>query len=377
MRILTVLKKSLIVLPILFITSFASAQSRDGWYKVFTGKVGDFTATLHLHKTAKNYSGYMWLQPNLLPLKIYYDEPLKKTDSLVLGAGGGSVSIVLSGILEGDGFGGTSEIKIGRTTPKKDAFQFHVNTGTSFTPFNYYYTEGFAKLPSQFENQSDCLYIASSLWPTGTSNAELTYKKDILQMLGIKTPVDEIGKWMIDEKNRTISTWKKTNTALSPKETSQMGLSLSLHQEIRILVMYENEKYLTLANYNSGYMGGAHETYATTISTFNKQISKKLALTDILNPAGIQALPKLLDQAAREQFAVKNIKPLNQNGFLVSRILPNQNFYLTETGIGFVYAPRTIKSFADGEISLLVPFTALKPYSKPGTLEKQLVTNKL
>ena len=131
--------------------------------------------------------------------------------------------------------------------------------------------------------------------------------------------------------------------------------------------MYENAKYITLANFNSGYMGGAHETYATTISTFNKQTSKKLALTDILNTAGIQALPKLLDQAAREQFAVKNIKPLNQNGFLVTRILPNQNFYLTETGIGFIYAPYSIKSFADGEINLLVPFKALKAYLKPGT----------
>ena len=114
-----ILKKSMLVLPIFFIASVSFAQSRDGWYKVFTGKVGDFTATLHLHRAAKNYSGYMWLQPNLLPLKIYYDEPLKKTDSLVLGAGEGSISILLSGILEGDVFGGTSEIKIGRTTPKK------------------------------------------------------------------------------------------------------------------------------------------------------------------------------------------------------------------------------------------------------------------
>ena len=365
-----ILKKSMLVLPIFFIASVSFAQSRDGWYKVFTGKVGDFTATLHLHRAAKNYSGYMWLQPNLLPLKIYYDEPLKKTDSLVLGAGGGSISILLSGILEGDVFGGTSEIKIGRTTPKKDAFEFHVNSGASFTPFNYYYTEGFAKLPAEFQNKSECLYVASSIWPLGNGDAELTYKKDILQVLGTKTPVDEIGKWMIDEKNSTISTWKKTNTALSPKETSQMGLSLSLHQETRILIMYENVKYLTLANYSFGYTGGAHETYATTISTFNKQTSKKLALTDILNPAGIQALPKLLDQAAREQFAVKNLNPLNQNGFLVNRILPNQNFYVTETGIGFIYAPYVIKSFADGEVNLVVPFTALKAYLKPGTAEK-------
>lgn len=36
--------------------------------------------------------------------------------------------------------------------------------------------------------------------------------------------------------------WKKQYSKLSPKEASEMGTSLSVQQEDRVLVMYENEK---------------------------------------------------------------------------------------------------------------------------------------
>lgn len=369
MQIITFLKKSLPVLAVFFMQQFAGAQSRDGWYKVFTGKVGAYDATLHLHKTARNYSGYLWFQQVQVPMKIYYDEPNKKSDSLIVGAGNGPFNLLLSGILQGDHFNGTSEFTNFRTALKKEDFTLQV-TETAFTPFSYFYTEGFAKLPPQFENQSDCNYVASTIWPAGNRSADSLYKNEVRQMFAIKKPVEEIGTWLIDEKNNFISNWRKTKTRLSPTETAGMGLSLSLHQELRVLVMFENAKYITLANYNSGYTGGAHEIYATNLSTLSKQYGKKLLLADIVTPAGIQALPRLLDEAARKQYNIKNTKPLDQNGFLAKRITAGQNFYVNDYGLGFIYAPYAIKSFAEGEINLLVPFSALKAYLKPAFAEE-------
>jgi Protein of unknown function (DUF3298) len=46
--------------------------------------------------------------------------------------------------------------------------------------------------------------------------------------------------------------------------------------------------------------------------------------------------------------------------------MPAENFYVTTAGIGFLYAPYEIKSFADGEVNLLVPFSALNAYLQPG-----------
>jgi hypothetical protein len=65
-------------------------------------------------------------------------------------------------------------------------------------------------------------------------------------------------------------------------------------------------------------------------------------------------------------YNAKNNKPLDQNGFLVKKIMPAINMYVTGSGIGFMYAPYEIKPFSDGEINLLIPFTALKSYLLPG-----------
>lgn len=184
--------------------------------------------------------------------------------------------------------------------------------------------------------------------------------------MGIKIPMTDIGKWLIEEKNKQINTWKKENSKLSPGEASELGLSLSIQQDDRVLVMYENKKNITLAHYSFSYSGGAHGNFSTTLATFYKQPGKKLTLPDVVKATGIQLLPGILNQVARVQYSIKINQPLDQNGFLVNKIAPNQNFYLTDNGIGFVYAPYVIKSFADGEINLLVPFTVLKAYLQPG-----------
>lgn len=366
----TSIKRILATLLLSFMIFIAGAQSADGWYKVFKGKMGNYTATLHLHKSAKNYSGYLWFLENQWPMQLYYNLPQKKTDSLVMSANSGPLSIVLYGILKGDSFSGMSELSKDNGTPKQATFSLQASIEKTFTPFNYFYTEGFAKLPPQLKNQSECNYTASAIWPVNNGNTDEVFKNEIRETFGIKTPVEEIGKWLIDEKNRYITTWRKENSKIAPKEAADLGLSLSMQEEIRVLVMYENEKHITLAGYNYGYTGGAHGNFATALSTFNKQTAKKLKLLDVVNAAGIQQLPLILDRVARLQYGVKNNKPLDQNGFLVQKIKPNQNFYITETGIGFIYSPYAIKSFADGEINLLVPFTALKGCLQAGFAAK-------
>ena len=131
--------------------------------------------------------------------------------------------------------------------------------------------------------------------------------------------------------------------------------------------MYENEKLITLAHYSFSEAGGQmHGEYGTAVATFNKLSGKQLQLKDVLNQQGIQLLPAVLEQVARIMYGVKNNKPLDENGFTVKKILPTKNMYVTGSGIGFIYAPYEIKTFADGEINLMIPFTALKQYLLPG-----------
>ena len=184
-------------------------------------------------------------------------------------------------------------------------------------------------------------------------------------MLNMPATVTEPGKWLMNSVKKSATAWKKENSKLSPNDLSDMGLSLSVQEETRVMVMYENEYYITLANYTFSYSGGAHGNYGTSLATINKLNGQQMKLSDVLNITGIKMLPVILEKVARLQYAIKNNLPLDQNDFLVKKIEPSKNFYITSSGIGFLYAPYEIKSFADGDVNLLIPFTVLTTYLQP------------
>ncbi len=347
-------------------TSIVAAQTPESWYKIFTGKIGNLPATLHLHKAGKNLSGYIWFAQNQWPMPLYPGEAVSSPDSMSISAISGPVSILLTGMVNGDMFIGKSTLTKENSPEKKGNFELKVSNEKMFTPFSYLFAEGSATLAKKYNNESQCDYFGASILPVGTNATDLAVKKQILQMLNIKTPSVQIAKWIGDEKNKVLSTWKTENEKMLPKETAEMGLSLSSQQEEKVMVMYENEQHITLAKYSYDFSGGAHGNYSTALACINKTSGKKLQLTDVVNEAGIKVLPSLLEQVARLQYGIKNNKPLDQNYFLVNKIPPAANFYITTSGIGFLYAPYEIKSFADGEVNLLVPFTAINNYLQPG-----------
>ena len=360
------MKNIIAAIAFLLVANLVMAQPAESWYKIFTGNAGSLAATIHLHKAGKNYSGYIWFAQNQWPMQIYNGEPVAKTDSFMLSAGSGPVSIVLTGIMGDNSFTGNSRLIKEGSPSKSAAFQLQVSTEKIFTPFNYVFAEGNAKLPAQFKNESQADYFSAAIWPSGKNLLDEAVKKQVREMLTIKVPAIETGKWMTDEKNKMLANWKKENTKMTPAETAELGLSLSFQQENRVMVMYENEQLINLAHVRYEFSGGAHGNYTTTLPTIKKETGKKLHLTDVLTATGIKLLPTLLDQVARLQFGIKNKLPLDQNGFLVNRIAPSQNMYVTSSGIGFLYSPYEIKSFADGEVNLLIPFTALKGYLQQG-----------
>jgi Protein of unknown function (DUF3298)/Deacetylase PdaC len=341
------------------------SQTTETWYRVYTGKVGNLSATLHLLKAEKTYSGYMWFSQNQWPMPIFSAEQVAVTDSVNISATSGPISLNLTGLLNNESFNGTSLLEKEGGGSKKAPFEL-LNTDKSFTPFLYFSAHDSAKLLPQIKNESTCDYVSATVWPGGNSAPDAALKKQISKMLAMPATVTDPGKWIADGVKKSASTWKKENSKLSPKDASEMGLSLSAQEENRIMVMYENESYITLANYSYAYTGGAHGNYGTSLISINKQSGKQMQMTDILNAAGIKMLPTYLDKVARLQYGVKNNLPLDQNNFLVKSIEPSKNFYVTTSGIGVLYAPYEIKSFADGDVNLLIPFSALKAYLQQG-----------
>ena len=341
-------------------------QTNQSWYKVYTGKVGNLAATIHLHQAEKNYNGYIWFDQNQWPIPFYSGDRVGLTDSINLSCSSGPVSLNLTGVLNSESFKGTSVLEKEGSSSKKAQFELQLNNDKKFTSFGYISAHDSTALLPQIKNESTCDYIVASVWPKGNTSVDAALKKQIAKMLSMPATVTEPGKWFTSFVNKSAAAWKKDNSKLSPKDASEVGLSLSVQEENRVMVMYENAYYITLANYTFSYTGGAHGNYATSLAVIDKQNGQQIKLTDVLNTAGIKLLPVLLEKVARLQYGIKNNLPLDQNNFLVKKVEPSKNFYITSSGIGFLYAPYEIKSFAEGDVNLLIPFTALNTYLLPG-----------
>ncbi len=343
----------------------AMCQSNDNWYKVYSGNIDTFSATFHVIKSNDIYSGYIWFKQNQWPMPIYNSQKLNDSDSLTISSASGPLSVTLTGVFNNDSFNGTSLLENTDTDPKKSSFHVSINNNKKFTPFEYFTASDSAKLLPLIKNESVFNDKIGTIWPLTNTGFDMVLKNKIKQLLQIPSTVNDPEKWFKIEIKKTADRWKKQNNQMTAKEAAEMGPSLSEDEETSVQVMYENEYYITLAEFNYSFTGGAHGNYGTTLVTINKKNGRAMKLSDVLNLQGIRRISAYLDKAARLQYDIKNNKPLDQNDFFVKKIIASKNMYITDTGIGFLYGPYELRSFADGEVNLLVPFAELTPYLQP------------
>lgn len=72
----------------------------------------------------------------------------------------------------------------------------------------------------------------------------------------------------------------------------------------------------------------------------------------------------LLDAEARRYFAIAATESF-EDRLLTDKVMPNGNICITPTGINFVYNPYEIASYADGIITLFLPYSQMKDLLKP------------
>ena len=363
------MKKFVFIALFLGISLSGFSQSDTVWYKVYTGKFGNSDATLHLCRHSNSYSGYIyiWFTQQQWPMPVYGSPSPEYPDSIQLSAGNSPLFLNLTGLFKINNFifDGHGHLQKDNVTSKEVHFSLQENKSGNYTAFQYFYTGGTASLPPKLKNESTCDFSSEAVWPLTNTAFTTSLKKQIGIALNSKVPVNNPLEIMNIEKNKFMTGWQKDNSKLTAKDAADMGLSLSASQDQNIMVMYEDEKTLTLANYISTYSGGAHNNYYTSLITISKKTGKKLQLKDVLSAEGLKLLPSLLDKVARQQFSINNKKPLDENGFFVNQIKATENFYVTSTGIGFLYPTYELKSLAEGEINLLVPKVALAKYLTP------------
>ncbi|MCA8831246.1 DUF3298 and DUF4163 domain-containing protein [Hymenobacter pini] len=141
--------------------------------------------------------------------------------------------------------------------------------------------------------------------------------------------------------------------------------SLAYEQEANSYILWNEGSLLSIGYFGYDYSGGAHGMYGTYVRSYDTRTGRALRYEDIFRPGTKPQLEGILGRYARPALGLKDAEPL-KNALFQNSLPATRNVYLTGGGAVFVYLPYEVASYAQGEISVFVPYSALQPVLKPG-----------
>lgn len=160
--------------------------------------------------------------------------------------------------------------------------------------------------------------------------------------------------------NKYFAQYRQEN-ALQPGEQDDTDILFTLNYESdeSMDVIYNDNQWLVIENTVYEYTGGAHGYYSSSYTNLDMQEHQEWTITNMITDSA--ALRPMLNDAAIAYFKLKPGEGMEQR-MLVDEVPPTDNVYLTATGLTFVYNPYEIASYADGRVSLFLPYKKLMPF---------------
>ncbi len=156
--------------------------------------------------------------------------------------------------------------------------------------------------------------------------------------------------------------YRKENAFFISSDPDAALFAFGYTRDVVMNVLWNDRYWLVTELFQSSYTGGAHGNYGSSYANIDLQLQHVWRLTDIVTDTG--ALRPMLNDAAIRYFSTRSGESM-AGQLLVSEVPPTTNVYLTATGLTFVYNPYEIASYADGQISLFLPYRKLMPFLTP------------
>lgn len=147
----------------------------------------------------------------------------------------------------------------------------------------------------------------------------------------------------------------------SKKMAGEEGAAfLNYEQGHTVAIRYNKNDIVLFESLYYAYEGGAHGNYSTSMMAYDVKNKKQIQLQDIIK-ADSATLQPILEKNFRQQLGIKPGVSLS-TALFDEHLAMTRNFYFTEKGLGFVYNPYEIASYAQGTIHVFVPYSDLQPY---------------
>lgn len=136
--------------------------------------------------------------------------------------------------------------------------------------------------------------------------------------------------------------------------------------DLRNKVLYVNDSLLSLAIEFSDYEGGAHGSYTITYTNINLNQLYTLSEEDVFIPGYFKPLTEKIVNQLMADYNVTNPDSLLMQGFFnIEDIIPNNNFWLSDSAIHYTYNQYEIAPYSMGPISVTIPYTRLRDILSP------------
>lgn len=160
--------------------------------------------------------------------------------------------------------------------------------------------------------------------------------------------------------------YRQLGQHVGPDNGGRPGATFNWEMDASMSLLWNADSLVSIAFRNYQYTGGAHGLGNTFLAVFDLRQNKVLSLQDIFKPHYKSKLQQVLEDELRKDYDIPADGPLNgKDGILFDkRLALTKNFYLTGSGIGFIYNPYEVAPYVVGQIDLFVPFSKVEDILK-------------
>ncbi|MGX5818287.1 RsiV family protein [Chitinophaga lutea] len=337
--------------------STPSPNAAPAFYKRLRGTIAGQPVTLHLMKTGpRAYSAWYAYDKNAIPIQLYFDPSdsaalrfseyvQADTDHTIRG------QLTEEGHFTGEWSGGKKSYPFDLHADNDSSVLFDVYTcsdsvtlfpGRSYSPTGY--ATNTIVWPSGGADETALAALRKALTPNNAASPE--------PAAFVRQPVDTF-----------LRDYKSVRDDADTNELKKGGgMSWNWNSQSASNVVWNTWPLVVIENADYAFTGGAHGNHGSFYTTIDLAGGKILKKEDVFKAGYEKQLGAALEKSFRKKYNVPAKQPLNQTYLFDNHIAPNDNFFITPTGVCFNYTPYEIGPYALGQVSLFVPFAEIGNY---------------
>ncbi len=142
--------------------------------------------------------------------------------------------------------------------------------------------------------------------------------------------------------------------------------------DVAVTVLRQDSSLLILKLNGYAYLGGAHGSEKTMFLNWDTKSGKEITLDDIFQNDYKSALNMIAEKIFRKNEKLSDTASLVDHYFFdKGKFSLNRNFMITPTSLSFLYNEYEIKSYAEGQTTLFIPYAQIKSLLRPKTVVSQ------